>query len=705
MIITDLPHDVLSLIFAYLDPNSFLRLCASAKALYINYHHDPEFWRTQTATTFRTPISPLLKTDGARWYSLYKRLRTQTRLFTWGQGLKGNLGQGIRHPPFRQPRGPRGRALRVPTPMVSRPVREVFQRLHSQWPTEAHVPDDVGAIADLQCGGWSTTILSSAGKLYTAGCINASNFVYAGSQSDRFEQLHYLTENLSAISQFSSGREHILALNEDGEIISWDRINCKGIKINSRHGGRFSGRPTRVVAGWGESSAYIPDIGIIYWKPIATDTESEELDAKEVREKVIPNTARYRTVEGNTVEVIAHVVLEGKIAWITSDSKVFSCAIGHQNQEDTEPTESAVQLPGYANDEDPIRDIQGSFRHFVVFTESGRVLAGDIDYVNVCSSNAADIKRESYDDTLDASDPITWSNREQIEARRPTDVLALQRTGVISIRFGDWHYHALHSNGQITSHGHEPESCGALGLGQAINGGRLRGLVRGPGGMRQDTFLRPVANLTGRQIWFEPEKRDWLEHLQKIAEETARNNREEPYWNNILTDPAKQTMFSEWIEQEGRHWEDGPQTGDKKVSDDIERLNLADEDKLHLSSYFVLAIGAAGWHSGALVLVDEEKAEAIKHEWMSKPIQAQHHDASDIGETSKMPGHFDESGDRDGEQPTPVWTTDTFPRIKFPDDTESPLAPGEEQSVHNALRSWRHTMPSMQDLGLTTEQG
>ncbi|KAK5079631.1 hypothetical protein LTR70_006486 [Exophiala xenobiotica] len=705
MNVLDLPEDVLSLVFVLLEPKDFLALCCSSKLLYTNYQKDSAFWRTKASTTFRTPISPLLKADGARWYHLYRRLKTQTRLYTWGQGLKGNLGHGmaLRHGPPGPPmlRGRRGGRA------IVQPPRLVFQRTTSTWPTEAHVPDEVGVIADLQCGGWSTIILSSAGKLYATGSINSANYVNVGSQTDRFERLDYLTQSTSAISQFSAGRTHILALTDDNAILSWDRINAKGLKVYSRYGGTFPGKPTRVVAGWGESSAYIPDTGIVYWSPLKNDQEDDMLDGREVKEKVVPDTARTVDQDGNIREVIAYILLEGIVLYITSDSRIRACDIGHENQEDTEPRSAAVQLPGFASAEDQLKDVQGSFRNFVVFTSSGRVLRGDTDYVGRCFHAARAAAAPDVDGEANRSDPATWENLNDLVSSRPRDLPALQHSGVIAVRFGDWHYQALHSNGKITSHGHEPESCGALGFGEAHHGGKLRGLYTGPLGSRQDTKLRAVADLRGRQVWFEPEKRDWLQHLQKTAEETFSQNRDQPYWLNILHDPVKQTVFSEWIEQEGRHWEDGPQAKNTNLSGAVDKMKLKDSqtEDFHLDPYFALAIGAAGWHSGALVLVDEERAEETRQKWLAHPSHDDKVVNNKPGDNNSLdmllPGQFPQSPPEE-EDAKPNWVTASFPRIKFPDGSESPLPPGmteQQQTLGSALRPWRDGMPSLQELG------
>lgn len=697
--IVDLPDDILSIVFLYLDPRSFLSLCASSKLLHDNYQKDPLYWRTLTSSTFRTPISPLLKADGARWYFLYRRLKTQTRLFTWGQGLKGDLGRGVR-----ADRGIRGRIIG----QLNTPPRLIYQRVNSQWPTETHVPDEVGVIADLQCGGWSTVILSSNGRLFATGSINSANMINVGLQTDRFQRLEYLTQSTSAVSQFSAGRSHILALTDDHEILTFDRINAKGLKILFNPDSRFAGSPTRVVAGWAESSAYVPELGIMCWQPLKNDSQDDMLDGREVNEKTIPNTGRKILENGSVLEVLAHVLLEGVVIWLTSDSKIWAFDINHLKSDNSEIRKEAIRLPGYGDGDDEIRDLQGSFRNFAVFTASGRVQAGTTNYINECFRAARNARVDDFEEK-DMTEPANWTDVEEIISRRPQDIPALQHTGVISLQFGDYHYQALHSNGKITTHGHEPESCGALGLGNAHAGGKLRGEKAGPRVVRTDTKLLPVANIRGREIWFEPEKKDWLEHLQEYAENVFQQDEANRYWHDILNDDVKQTIFSEWIEQEGRHWEDGPQTQSRDLASSTKQMVIQESEDFHLDSYFALAIGAAGWHSGALVLVDEEKAEQTRQKWIPHARPLEHKEEKPLLRDGNvlnlpLPGEFPKDHTAEGkEEPKPIWVQESFPRIRFSDGTESPLPPGTtegEQTLGSAIRPWRDGMPSMQDLGL-----
>jgi len=93
MTLTELPTDVIVLIFPYLTACDFLSFTSCTKK-FLSFRHEPTFWRLLTTRTFRVPSQPLLHSDGARWQWLYKSLLTQTHLYTWGNNERGNLGYG-----------------------------------------------------------------------------------------------------------------------------------------------------------------------------------------------------------------------------------------------------------------------------------------------------------------------------------------------------------------------------------------------------------------------------------------------------------------------------------------------------------------------------------------------------------------------------------------------------------------------------------
>ena len=125
-----LPADVILLIFPYLTAYDFLSFTGCTKR-FLSFRQEPTFWRTLTISTFRIPPQPLLRSDGARWQWLYKSLLTQTSVYTWGNNERGNLGHGFGLPPAMH--------------------HHALPRNHG-WPTEIEEIDDVGVVADVQCG-------------------------------------------------------------------------------------------------------------------------------------------------------------------------------------------------------------------------------------------------------------------------------------------------------------------------------------------------------------------------------------------------------------------------------------------------------------------------------------------------------------------------------------------------------------------------
>lgn len=136
MNILDLPIDILLLIFPYLDVPSFVSFTSSCKPL-----SDPSlaqyspYWSHATHSTFRVPNQPVVENDGKRWQNLYKRLRTQSRVFTWGNNEKACLGHSYE--------SLEDHALRT---------RRAMGGMHVSWPTEMGNTKSLGIIADMQCG-------------------------------------------------------------------------------------------------------------------------------------------------------------------------------------------------------------------------------------------------------------------------------------------------------------------------------------------------------------------------------------------------------------------------------------------------------------------------------------------------------------------------------------------------------------------------
>ncbi|KAK0292926.1 hypothetical protein LTR35_000957 [Friedmanniomyces endolithicus] len=598
MSILDLPVDILLLIFPHLDATSFLHLSSTCKALHnADFLNDAAFWSTLVRTTFRVPNQPTAQHDGKRWQKLYKRLLTQSRIYTWGDNDKACLGHSYDAPAAMARLGP-PRARRV----------NALRRRHISWPAEMDSTESLGVISDVQCGGWSTTMLTAKGTLYTVGVLDGLQFDHqrapfmqtparqptALKYPPGFVQPHERNDASTAIQQFSTGRAHVLGLSDSGRIWSWQNIELAALHVmflnhDTKEDGTAAGRGTvhKVVAGWNKSAALIEGIGIVLWDPLQRGHDDTAIeDAVLVLESaVVPNTG-YRRSKGkkstHTADTNADIaesvgqvgnfiLLEHVLLFSTDIGKVFAAQIFWDDHEQRvgEPVEITISD---SETETFATDVQGSFRSFAIFTRDGNVLTSNQDRL-------MDLLRDNQ-----APDKIF------------TRIPALQHCGVISVAFGDYHFHALHSSGHITSYGNEPQACGALGLGgHGDPEGRLRGIrYQGMGG---DGRLVPHAYTEGRRVWFEEEKRDWIKFLTAggvDAEEASQRMR----MALGTPDVRCQGEVSEWIEQQGRDWES--------------KFKLEGEEDDELGAYFALSVTAAGWHSGALVLVNEELAAKVQ---------------------------------------------------------------------------------------------
>lgn len=302
----------------------------------------------------------------------------------------------------------------------------------------------------------------------------------------------------------------------------------------------------------------------------------EDLGDYTVNMSIIPGTGYRRkpddrdlnTLESRVGEVTNHIVLAGYIVFTTDKDKIFCYPIPSFNLIDpeffprSEPIELSTFYPDNPRSPFHIRDLQGSYRSFAVFTDSGSVLTGS---------------RTLLDSHSGHSSPLL----------SPDVIPGLQGKSVISIAFGDHHFLALHSYGEISSYGIECQSCGSLGLGiRSISS--LRGLRHLRRRFLRDSRLRKGE---GRSVWFEPMMIKWLEDMREKMDDDEASERAKMIRERH---EGACVALSDYFEREGRKWEGG----------------ITSEGEL--GAYFVLKASAAGWSSAALVLVDEEKAEKAR---------------------------------------------------------------------------------------------
>ena len=319
--------------------------------------------------------------------------------------------------------------------------------------------------------------------------------------------------------------------------------------------------------------------GIVYWPPLKyvhfTDLDPADATAGSLQLKpvIIPGTGYQRNRSDRALETLAsrigvvtnHIVLEGYIVFTTDLNKLFSYRTTYPTVDFPQP--EPVELTTFYSDSPSsfrIRDLQGSFRSFALFTTSGSVLTASCSLL----------------DTFHLPPGATSS------LPHPNAIVELQGQSIISIAFGDHHFHALHATGTITSYGTEPRGCGALGLG-CKNAAKLRGV----GSHR-------LKEGEGRTVWFDPMMHTWLQDMSikgRLPEAAARSSMLDEGHDGACD------AFADYFEHEGRKWEDG----------------LVAEGEL--GGYFVLKVSAAGWHSAAMVLVDEEKVEMARQRHLVVP--------------------------------------------------------------------------------------
>ena len=329
---------------------------------------------------------------------------------------------------------------------------------------------------------------------------------------------------------------------------------------------------------------YVIDVGIIYWASVQDSDvvrggRQERLavaDTMLVDSITVPGTSYHRkrnnqhtpddSLEARIGQVTHHIVLENWIVFTTDLNKIFCypTIFPMPAFNVPEPVELTTFPTVCPSETFQIRDLQGSFIRFAVFTTSGAVLTADKDLLN--AFHEASISHSDH--------PLP----------SPTLFLSRESNPIISIAYGDHHYHALQSTGTITSYGLEPQRCGALGLGSGLIS-HLRGVTL-QGGAFGGGRLPPGLDPT---IWFEPLMETWLQDTNQAARLPEARDR----GRMALSGHAGACeALGRYYERKGACWEDS-------VTKDDE-----------LGAYFVLKVASAGWHSAALVLVDEEKAKA-----------------------------------------------------------------------------------------------
>lgn len=428
------------------------------------------------------------------------------------------------------------------------------------------------------------------------------------------------------IVKFSITDTHVLGLSQTGCVWSWTNANYPGIAVlfppsvlDIAQGNAV----TRVVADPHASSAYITGQGVIVWAPVeASRTPTSDqatisnhwMVAGTKPRWILKNGQESASPTGDMETVQSWVMLIGCVIYITNTGRIFFSTFHNWDhfeitlKRDVHSTEPHIGR---------MIDIQGRRRHFGLLDDTGSVLIGDSDLLQGLLDNHRG----------------TQPTQSTVFRRIP----ALQYTGVQRLTFGTHHFHALHTDGTISSYGKEQHFCGALGLGR-LGVEVVRGVkADGFGG---DAYVLPECMTTGRRVWFERERVTWMNHVRNLVkdEREAEGRLELTFRRNDI-----RAEVSEWFEGKLRQWEDSAlqsrscKAQDSNVKDDDDD----GDDDLGLPAHFVLAVAAGGSHTVALVLVNEKKTKRVRSFYQGRPQGADH------------------------EADSWIWEDDTFPRLRL----------------------------------------
>ena len=240
------------------------------------------------------------------------------------------------------------------------------------------------------------------------------------------------TKNEREIREISSGRMHVLGLDDIGRVFTWDSGNIPpdiGVKVP------FPGVDTpvkKICAGWDISVCQIEGIGLLYW------LSRENIRKESYTANKLESNAHYSIVP-NLKCAIDFVALSGVIIMLDKDGflRAFETHSELVVRSTTHPLNEfnlLIQRLNIQNKtEATYKKLSGCYRTFSVFTDKGQVIIGTVE-----------------------GNPETW---------QPQIVLELQGSGVIHIANGDYHQIALTDNGELLSWGLELQRRGCLGLG------------------------------------------------------------------------------------------------------------------------------------------------------------------------------------------------------------------------------------------------
>lgn len=250
-----------------------------------------------------------------------------------------------------------------------------------------------------------------------------------GREMNRFIHKEFCLESPDAkFVSVSSGRCHFVALDNAGNIWSWDDprtahgVNIQFIGPDGKNLISEGHKVLQCIAGWDSSVAYLYNYGLVYWRKRTALGENDHFAL--AHHQLVPGTGE---VNGNN-KVVDFIVGDGFLVYLTADGGLY------RNDMIGEVSFPLIKFQGYLKKnaqslQPKFTRLSGNFSTFACFTNEDIVLIGsrDID--------------------------------------EPQIIEELQHRGCISIAVGDYHFLALCEDGSLYTWGLESQTCGCLGLG------------------------------------------------------------------------------------------------------------------------------------------------------------------------------------------------------------------------------------------------
>lgn len=230
------------------------------------------------------------------------------------------------------------------------------------------------------------------------------------------------------IISVSSGRQHILALDDNNNVYTWDTgvQNKMGIRLKFPELGS-NGPVLKIFAGWNLSGMYIYDVGLVVWNCRDSITK-EQFESGDFS----ANT-NYQIILGTKQDVDDFTIGDNFVLFTKkSTGELYKCQMVDGTLHLPEPVDNFNQwlVDQYQSSGNEIKftRLNCTFQNWVVFTNNDQILLGN-------ASNELKI------------------------------VPQLQFQNIKSIEIGDYHFLALTNQGEVLSWGRESGQCGCLGLG------------------------------------------------------------------------------------------------------------------------------------------------------------------------------------------------------------------------------------------------